>query len=211
VVDKPVDQGGGDHGVAEDLAPLLEAAVAGDDDRAAFVAARDEREEQVGRLPFEWQVADFVDDEQVVALEPTQLRLELVAVLRGVQSRDPFLGGGEGDPVAVLAGLERKRGREVGLAGAGRVGVALLTLLIGCRNASASRMRRATCAMSSSRCSAGAPSTVRRRLSVGCLMEARARSLPAGLTFRSGSSPGGRSALSPHRPRGACCARVLRR
>jgi hypothetical protein len=39
VVDEPVDQGGGDHRVAEDLAPLLEAAVfAGDDDRAAFVA-----------------------------------------------------------------------------------------------------------------------------------------------------------------------------
>src|SRR5438552_14094690 len=31
VVDEPVDQGGGDHGVAEDLAPLLEAAVRGDD------------------------------------------------------------------------------------------------------------------------------------------------------------------------------------
>jgi hypothetical protein len=35
VVDEPVDHGGGDHGVAEDLAPLLEAAVAGDDDRTA--------------------------------------------------------------------------------------------------------------------------------------------------------------------------------
>jgi hypothetical protein len=39
VVDEPVDQGSCDHGVAEDLAPLLEAAVAGDGDRAAFVAA----------------------------------------------------------------------------------------------------------------------------------------------------------------------------
>ena len=69
VVDEPVDEGGGDHGVAEDLAPGLEAAVAGDDDRAAFVAARDEREEQVGGLAFERQVADLVDDEQAVALE----------------------------------------------------------------------------------------------------------------------------------------------
>src|SRR4051812_25994197 len=41
---------GGDHGVAEDLAPGLEAAVRGDNDRAAFVAARDEREEEVRRL-----------------------------------------------------------------------------------------------------------------------------------------------------------------
>ena len=64
MVDEPVDQGGRDHGVAEDLAPLLEAAVAGDDDRAAFVAAGDEREEEVGRLAFEREVADLVDDEQ---------------------------------------------------------------------------------------------------------------------------------------------------
>src|SRR5438034_11679841 len=63
VVDEPVDQRGGDHRVAEDLAPLFEAAVGGDDDRAAFVAAGDEREEQVGCLPFEWQVADLVDDQ----------------------------------------------------------------------------------------------------------------------------------------------------
>jgi hypothetical protein len=52
VVNEPVDEGGGDHGVAEDLAPGLEAAVAGDDDRAAF----------------EREVADLVDDQQAVAL-----------------------------------------------------------------------------------------------------------------------------------------------
>jgi hypothetical protein len=46
----------GDRGVAEDLAPGLEAAVAGDDDRAAFVAAGDQREEQVRRLAFEGQI-----------------------------------------------------------------------------------------------------------------------------------------------------------
>ncbi len=50
VVHEAIDEGGGDHRVAEDLAPLLEAAVAGDDDRAALVAAGDEREEQVGGL-----------------------------------------------------------------------------------------------------------------------------------------------------------------
>ena len=92
VVDEPVDQGGGDHRVAEDLAPLLEAAVRGDDDRAAFVAARDEREEQVGGLAFERQVADLVDDQQVVALEPAQLVLELVAVLRGFRAARPTPG-----------------------------------------------------------------------------------------------------------------------
>ena len=42
VVDEAVDEGCGDHGVAEDLAPGFKAAVAGDDDRAAFVAAGDQ-------------------------------------------------------------------------------------------------------------------------------------------------------------------------
>ena len=89
-MDEPVDQGGGDHRVAEDLAPLLEAAVAGHDDRAAFVAAGDEREEEVGGLTLEGEVADLVDDQEVVALEPAELGLELVVVLRGLEARDPF-------------------------------------------------------------------------------------------------------------------------
>jgi hypothetical protein len=63
VVDEAIDERGGDHRVAEDFAPGFEAAVGGDDDRTAFVAARDEREEQVGGLAFKRQVADFVDDE----------------------------------------------------------------------------------------------------------------------------------------------------
>ena len=111
VVDEPVDQGGGDHGVAEVLAPLFEAAVTGDDDRAAFVAARDQGEEQVGGLAFEWQVADLVDDQEVVALQAAQLGLELVAVLGLLEPGDPFLGGGEGDAVAAFAGFDGERDR----------------------------------------------------------------------------------------------------
>ena len=68
VVHEPVDQGGGDHRVAEDLAPGFEAAVAGDDHAAALVAARDQGEHQVGGLALEREVADLVDDQQLVAL-----------------------------------------------------------------------------------------------------------------------------------------------
>jgi hypothetical protein len=78
---EPVDEGGGDHRVAEDLTPLLEAAVGGDDDRAALIAAGDEREEVVGGLAFEGEVADLVDDQEVVALQAAELGLELVSVL----------------------------------------------------------------------------------------------------------------------------------
>ncbi|MEX2194346.1 MAG: hypothetical protein WD844_03595 [Thermoleophilaceae bacterium] len=72
-MDEAVDERGGDHLVAEDLAPGLEPAVAGDDDRAAFVAARDQREQQVRGLALQGQVADFVDDDQAVALQAFEL------------------------------------------------------------------------------------------------------------------------------------------
>ena len=120
VVDEAVDQRGGDHGVAEDLAPGLEAAVAGDDDRAAFVAAGDEREEEVGGLAFEREVADLVDDDQRVALDAFELIVEGVAVLGGLEAVDPLLGGGERHAVAGLAGLDRQGDGQVRLAGAGR-------------------------------------------------------------------------------------------
>ena len=113
VVDESVDERGGDHGVAEDLAPGLEAAVAGDDDRAAFVASGDQGEEQVGGLAFERQVADLVDDEQAVALQAPQLGVEGVAVLGLLEPVDPLLGGREGDAVAGLAGLDRQRDRQM--------------------------------------------------------------------------------------------------
>src|SRR4051794_23286959 len=80
VVDEAVDEGGGDHRVAEDFAPGFEAAVAGDDDRAAFVAPGDEGEEQVRGLALEWEVADLVDDDQAVALDASEFVVEGVAV-----------------------------------------------------------------------------------------------------------------------------------
>jgi hypothetical protein len=107
VVDEAVDERGGDHRVAEDLAPGFEAAVWGDDDRAAFVATRDEREQQVCGLVLERQVADLVDDDQRVALDPLELVVQRVAVLGGFEAVDPLLGGRERDAVPGLAGLDR--------------------------------------------------------------------------------------------------------
>src|SRR2546425_5785052 len=68
VVDESVDQGGGDHGVAEDLAPLLEAAVAGDDDRAALVAAGDQGEEEGGGPALQGEGGELVDDQEGVGI-----------------------------------------------------------------------------------------------------------------------------------------------
>src|SRR5918996_56125 len=52
---------------------------------------------------------------EAVALEPAQLLLELVAVLRCLEAGDPLLRGREGDAVAVLAGLEAERDRQLRL------------------------------------------------------------------------------------------------
>jgi len=67
VVDEPVDHGGGDDVVAEDLAPPPERLVGGDDQAGAFVAGGDELEEQVCRFGLEGDVPDLIDDEQRVA------------------------------------------------------------------------------------------------------------------------------------------------
>jgi hypothetical protein len=47
VMEEPVEQRGGDDGVTEDLAPLGEASVGGEDHRALFVSGVHQLEEQV--------------------------------------------------------------------------------------------------------------------------------------------------------------------
>ena len=64
MVEKPVQQRGGDDGIAEDFAPLGESAVGGEDHRALFIAAVDELEEQIATARRDRQVSDLVDDEQ---------------------------------------------------------------------------------------------------------------------------------------------------
>jgi hypothetical protein len=46
-----------------------EAAVAADDERAAFTAVRHERDQQVGGLALERGIADLVDDQEAVIEE----------------------------------------------------------------------------------------------------------------------------------------------
>lgn len=61
VVQQPVEDGGGQHVVAEDPSPLNEALVAGDDHASAFVAAGDELEQHVRLGAIEREVAHFID------------------------------------------------------------------------------------------------------------------------------------------------------
>ena len=53
VMEEAVEQSGGQDVVAEDFAPVAEAAVGGEDHGALFVACVDELEEQVGAAGFQ--------------------------------------------------------------------------------------------------------------------------------------------------------------
>jgi len=48
VVEQTIEDGGGDHRIPEDLLPVAEALVGGDDCRAALIVVRDELEEEIG-------------------------------------------------------------------------------------------------------------------------------------------------------------------
>jgi tetratricopeptide (TPR) repeat protein len=64
VMDEPVDRGTGHDVVTDDLAPLLEALVAGEHGGGALVAPAHELAEEHGPGAGDGQVADLVDDEE---------------------------------------------------------------------------------------------------------------------------------------------------
>ena len=63
VMKQAVEDRRGDGGVLEDLPPLSDAAVGGQDDRARLIAAADDLEEVRGGLAGQRQVAELVDDQ----------------------------------------------------------------------------------------------------------------------------------------------------
>ena len=111
----------------------------------------------------ERDVADLVDDQQRDPLEASELVIEAALALGVGEQRDPFGGGAERDAVSGEAGAQSQGDGEVGLAGAGRVGVELLMLLIRCRSGCGWWRRLVGCAGSSLRFSGGGRRTLRRR------------------------------------------------
>jgi len=76
VVEQAVEDGGGHHRVAKDRAPLGDVAVAGDQQTATLVAARDELEEQVRGAGLEGQIAQRIDDRELGLGVDGQARLQ---------------------------------------------------------------------------------------------------------------------------------------
>ena len=77
MVSQPVQQGGGELGVPEDLHPLAEGQVGGDEGGTPFVPLRQQVKEQLTAGPVEGHEPEFIHDEQVRPMDlPVQLAQE---------------------------------------------------------------------------------------------------------------------------------------
>ena len=119
MMQKAVEERGGDDEVAEDVSPLGEAAVRGEDHGAPLITGVDELEEQIAAARNDREVADFVDNEQGEAAEVSD-SLAQSALAFGPGERGDDVGeGAEVDAAASFHRLDAERQAEMGLAGAG--------------------------------------------------------------------------------------------
>ena len=88
-VGQPVEQGGGHAFALEDLAPIAEGQVAGDQQAGPLVTVGKELEEQLRTRTTERQVAELVADEQVGLVELSEEAVELVLLLVLLRDASP--------------------------------------------------------------------------------------------------------------------------
>ena len=118
MVEKTIEQRGGDDGVAEDLTPFGKAAVGREDHCAALVAGVDELEEQIAAAGNDRQVTDLIDDEQREAAEESDL-LAQSALAFGLGEGAHEIGErAEVDAASGFDGLDAERQGQVTFAGA---------------------------------------------------------------------------------------------
>ena len=122
MVAEAVEQRGGQLLVAEDLDPLGEREVGGDDRGTALVAVGEQVEEQFAAGAVEVHEAQLVDDQQGDAQVALVQPRERALVARLDQFADEVGGADEGDPLPALHGFDPERDREMGLARADRSG-----------------------------------------------------------------------------------------
>ena len=102
---------------AEDLGPLVEGQVGGDQDRPSLVSLAEDLEEELRAGLGEWDEAQLVDDEQLEAGK-SLLEVEQPSLVLGLdQLVDQRGGRGEADRQSPLAGGEPQTEGHMGLAG----------------------------------------------------------------------------------------------
>ena len=62
-----IEHGGGHPGIAKHLRPIGEGQIGRDQQRGVFVQFADQMEQQLAARLAEWQVAQFVDGDEIIA------------------------------------------------------------------------------------------------------------------------------------------------
>src|SRR6516164_11127618 len=108
VVSKPVEQSAGQALGGEHAGPLVEGQIAGDDGRSALVALAEDFEHSNSAARRQRDVAQLIDDQELVAGE-LALQTEETLLVPGLeQLMHQAGGGGEADRKALLAGGQAK-------------------------------------------------------------------------------------------------------
>jgi hypothetical protein len=103
VVSEAIEQCAGQAFGGQHAGPFIEGQIAGDDDRTAFVALAEDLEQQLGAGRRERDVAQFIDDQKLVAGELTLQAQQTLFIARFVQLVDQGGGSGEADRETLLA------------------------------------------------------------------------------------------------------------
>src|SRR3954464_15939933 len=103
MVEQAIEQRGGHHRVAEDLAPFGKATVRGQDHGAAFVAGVDELEEEISAAWHDREIADLVHHEEGGPAEEADPLPELAFPFRARKNTDHV---GQGAEVDAASGLD---------------------------------------------------------------------------------------------------------
>ena len=120
MMQEAVEQRGGDDGIAEDVSPLGEAAVRGEDHGALFVASIDELEEEIAAAGNDRELADLVDNEQGEAAEVSDSLAKGAVAFGFDEGCDDVGERAEVDAAAGFDRLDAEGEAQVRLAGSGR-------------------------------------------------------------------------------------------
>lgn len=120
MMDEPIEDGRSDRIIIEDLAPILERAVGGEDHGALFVTVGHDLEEKVGAILVERQEAQLIDDEEFRRAETVDGARKGVIGLGGGEGVDEIGGGDPKGFNFILAGGVGEGQGDVGLTNAGR-------------------------------------------------------------------------------------------
>src|SRR5207248_44650 len=120
VVEQAVEDGSRHDRIAEDGAPFANRAVGGDQHAAAFVTARHQLEEEMRRVWFERQIAEFVDDQELGFGEEAEALFETTVGVRLDQPCHQRRRRHEEHRIALADGGAAEPDGKMGLADAGR-------------------------------------------------------------------------------------------